>query len=203
MFGFFPRLLKSLVLMWRCILFMSMMEDEGGGAAEEDKEPWDSDVEYMTRPNTPLKRATRASPVWSMIRRLADDHPKTTEGYTHTCTHAGCGCFLTVPKVKGNWATTKCVNHIKTSHPSSDVAKDYLKTAQTATVTHSLHIPNSLRVKALIESPSPVPCSFLCTERTAGEARAVHVHQDDHPFGRPRHPCRGRLTAPQVPFRRL
>ena len=43
------------------------------------KEPWKTNPAYKTRPNSPLKRAKRASPVWTMIKRLADDHPKYKE----------------------------------------------------------------------------------------------------------------------------
>ena len=39
-------------------------------------------------------------------------------------------------KNQGNWPTTKCVNHTKTAHPTSDLGKEYLKSAQTAEVTH-------------------------------------------------------------------
>ena len=69
-----------------------------------------------------------------MIKRLTDDHPKTQEGYTHTCIHAGCGCFLKLQNIKGNWATTKCVKHVKFYHPTSDIGKEYLKSAQDAEV---------------------------------------------------------------------
>ena len=58
-------------------------------------------------------------------------------GNTHTCIHAGCGYFMKLKKKnQGNWPTTKCVNHIKTAHPTSDLGKEYLKSAQTAEVTH-------------------------------------------------------------------
>jgi len=62
-----------------------------------------------------------------MIKRLDDDHPKTGEGHTHTCIHAGCGCFMKIKKIRGNWPTTKCVNHIKNVYPPSDLGKGYLK----------------------------------------------------------------------------
>ena len=138
MWGLFRRLLKTLVITWRCITFSSMMAgDAGGGAgggAAEDEEPWKTNPAYKTRPNTPLTRSKRASPVWGMIKRLDDDHPKTKEGYTHTCIHAGCGCFLKVQKTKGCWVTTKCVNHVKLEHPTSSLGKEYLKTAKNAEV---------------------------------------------------------------------
>jgi len=38
---------------------------------------------------------------------------------THTCIHAGCGCFLKAQKTRGSWVTTKCVNHVKSAHPTS------------------------------------------------------------------------------------
>ena len=137
MWGLFPRLLKSLVFIWRCIIFTSMMDGNDGGGAAEDQEPWKTDLAHKTRSNSPLKRQLRASPVWGMIKRLDDDHPKTGEGFTHTCIHEGCGCFLKLKKTaQGNWPTSKCVNHTKASHPSSDLAKGYLKTAQTAKVAH-------------------------------------------------------------------
>jgi hypothetical protein len=90
---------------------MVMADDAGGdaeGGAAEDQEAWKASPAYMTGPNTPLKRAKRASPVWGMIKRLTGDHSGTVEGYTQTCIHAGCGCFLTPQKTKGNWATAKC-----------------------------------------------------------------------------------------------
>lgn len=134
MLGLFRRLLKSLVFIWRCITFSSMMAgdaggDAGGGAAQ-DQEPWKTNPAYKTRPNSPLKRAKRASPVWTMIKRLADDHPKSKEGYTHTCIEAGCGCFLKLQNYKGNWSTTKCVYHVKSAHPTTDLGKEYLKSAK-------------------------------------------------------------------------
>ena len=88
--------------------------DAGGGAAQ-DQEPWKTNPAYKTRPNSPLKRVKRASPVWTIIKRLADDHPKSKEGYTHTCIEAGCGCFLKLQNYKGNWSTTKCVHHVKSA----------------------------------------------------------------------------------------
>ena len=93
MLGLFQRLLKSLVFIWRCITFSSMMAGDAGGDAggdaAQDQEPWKTNPAYKTRPNTPLTRTTLASPVWGMIKRLDDDNPKTMEGYTHTCIHAG------------------------------------------------------------------------------------------------------------------
>lgn len=97
-----------------------------------------------------------------MIKRLSDDHPKTKEGYTHTCIHAGCGCFLKVQKTKGNWVTTKCVNHVKSAHPTSALAKEYLKTAKDAEVntkggnllTAPTNIQTRFASKTLTDAPS-------------------------------------------------
>ena len=136
MWGLFPRLPKSLVFIWRCIIFTSMMYGNDGGGAAEDQGPWETNPAYKTRSNSPLKRSMQASPVWGMIKRLADDHPKTKEGYTHTRIHAGCGCFMKIKKTRGKWPTTKCVNYIKNAHPTSDPGKKYLKSAQNAEVTH-------------------------------------------------------------------
>ena len=75
-----------------------MMDGNDGGGAAEDQEPWETSPAYKTRSNSPLKRAMRASPVWGMIKRLDDDNPKTDEGNTHTCIHAGCGYFMKLKK---------------------------------------------------------------------------------------------------------
>jgi hypothetical protein len=80
MWGLFRRVLKSLVFIWRCITFSSMMAGDAGGGAAEYQEPWKTNPAYKTRSDTPLKRTKRASPVWGMIKRLTDDHPKTQEG---------------------------------------------------------------------------------------------------------------------------
>jgi len=52
MWGLFPRLLKSLVFIWRCIIFTSMMDGNDGGGAAEDQEPWKTDLAYKTRDPT-------------------------------------------------------------------------------------------------------------------------------------------------------
>ena len=185
MWGLLEKMLKTLVITWRCITFSSMMADDAGGGAgggaAEDQEPWKTNPAYKTRPNTPLTRTTRASPVWGMIKRLNDDHPKTKEGYTHACIHADCGCFLKVQKTKGNWVTTKCVIHVKSAHPTSALGKEYLKTAKDAEVNTRggtcLQRPLMSKL-ASRQKPSPrrplfVRRCFLQDERLSQHARSM------------------------------
>ena len=85
-----------------------------------------------------------------MIKRLAYDHPKIKGGITHVCTVVGCGSFFELKKTKGNWVTTKAVNHIKKCHPTSALGIEYLKAEQTADVS-----PKGLLMYCAHHVPSP------------------------------------------------
>lgn len=60
--------------------------DEEEKQEEEVADPWESNPSWKTRTNSPMKRASKSA-VWDSTKRLALDHPKIDDGYTHTCHH--------------------------------------------------------------------------------------------------------------------
>ena len=87
-------------------------------SAEADLKPWVANPKHKTRNNSPTKLPSK-SPVWDVVKRLNDDHPKAKEGFTHVCTQTGCSHFLKLTKAKDctSWPTTRAGEHLRNSHP--------------------------------------------------------------------------------------
>ena len=82
--------------------------------------PWLTNPSFRTRTNSPTRLPSK-SIVWETVKRLASDHPKVAEGFTHICTEAGCYHFLklTKPPAATYWSTTRAGEHLTKAHPAT------------------------------------------------------------------------------------
>lgn len=86
-------------------------------SAEADPKPWVANPKSKTR-NSSTTRLRSKSPVWDVIRRLNDDHPKSKKGFTQVCTQTCCSQFLKVTKAKDStsWPTTRAGKRLRNSN---------------------------------------------------------------------------------------